>query len=196
MLDRSNSGSLFTSQFSVSWTNVLLHTWSIGLRTIFGFQFYKRDLREMHYHGALGFAKAYVFIHILLHRTWFKTSCTSKQIHTVIIKGDNQIIAESANAFALVIWTGCKLAVIIKITDYLYMNGTCESCMEEKVARTSVECVSLKDKKEKVWGMCINQVYSSITWFCTFIHSFQKLFSHFLELLEKCMFSMWEQLNL
>lgn len=43
------------------------------------------------------------------------------------------------------------------------MNGTCESCMEEKVARASVECVSLKDKKEKVWGMCINQVYSSMT---------------------------------
>lgn len=34
-------------------------------------------------------------------------------------------------------------------------------CMEEKVARRSFQCMSLKDKKEKVWGMCINQVFLS-----------------------------------
>ena len=83
-------------QFPVRWT-------SISLKTVFEIQFYKRDLVEMHYHGALGFAKAYVLIHILLLGTRIRTSCTSEQIDAVILTGDNQIIAESANAFALVI---------------------------------------------------------------------------------------------
>jgi len=40
--------------------------------------------------------------------------------------------------------------------------------VEEKVARRSFECVSLKDKKDKVWGMCINQVYLSLDFVLSF----------------------------
>lgn len=135
MLDRGNSGSLSIPQFSVSWTNAFLHPWRIGLKTVFGIQFYERDLIKMHYHGASGFAKAYVLIPILLPRTRFRTSCNSEQIYAVIIKGNNQIIAESANAFVLVTWIVSKPAVITKITDYLFMSGTWESPCGEKSSK-------------------------------------------------------------
>lgn len=74
-----------------------------------------------------GFAKVRVFVHILLLKIWFRTICASQQIHARIIKGDSRIVAESGNAFALVIWIGSNPAEIIKITDYLRVSGTCES---------------------------------------------------------------------
>lgn len=74
-----------------------------------------------------GSAKARRVVNILFLKTWFRTICSSEQIQAMLIRGDSRIIAESGNAFALLIWIGSNPAVIIKITDYLCMSGTCES---------------------------------------------------------------------
>lgn len=43
-------------------------------------------------------------------------SAALPQFHTVTVKGDNQIIAEPAKAFAVVIGAGSKAALVTKTT--------------------------------------------------------------------------------
>lgn len=56
---------------------------------------------EMQCHGALGFARVCVSIHILLPGRESDSAALPK-FSTVTVKGDNQITAEAAEAFAVV----------------------------------------------------------------------------------------------
>lgn len=100
-----SSSSLFISQFAVSWTSLLVHPWSSDLKAVFGIQFNLKNLVEMP-------NCVYPYISCCLEHE--SDSAVLLKFHTVTVKGDNQITAEPAEAFAVVIRTGSKAAVVTR----------------------------------------------------------------------------------